>query len=746
MRHSTGPGEVPTPEALGRAWARRSRQVLGAVLIVLAFVPIYRLMDTSGDAPHRRVSVEVAEVTLQLAWWGTIVTLLLALLFAWILPCGAVRKMGRVFVTWLSKPSAAIYALILSGLSFGLSVLTGRFLYQGFFTNVDEIASTLHARYLANGLLAGPIADTPEAWLIPNTLMVAEGWVSHFPPAHLLFMAALIRVGVPMLLGPISAGVLAGLVALSLPRLLPGNPGPARVAALLVAVAPFVVLLGGGSMSHVSAGAFGAAVLYAALRARDGQAWWGVAAGAAVGLMVSDRPLIGLVMGTVFTLGLWGPVAFGENPHRRTWFLRRAGATLLGGAPFAVFLGWFNQRLYGNPFTLGYVAAFGDRHRLGFHMDPWGYPYSIREAVAYTSSDMLSLGIQLLETPFPITAVIGLYLLLASRLPRGVGVLAAWAVLPVVANGYYWFHDVRMLFEAAPAWITLGVISALGLAGGLGGTVDGPAAGTAVDPGRDRPDQVRPGEGPVRDWRGWAADMTTWAILFGVVGAAVWGAPTRWASYRWSEETLQRITVPSLPTKDPAIVFVHTSWNERLSSRLQGAGGMRQDSVITALRRNTNCGLHLYTLAREARAARADPRQADDLDLGGAPLPQVDLEQVPGTPPDIQRPPSPPGATLRTRNGEPFGTACIREVGADRFGAVALAPLVWQGDLPGDEEGRPMFVRDFGPERNRRLLDAYPERRPFVFVPKDVSRPPEIVPYDEAMAQLWGVVRAVARP
>ena len=35
----------------------------GAVLIVLAFVPIYRLMDTSTDAPHRRVSVEVAEVT-----------------------------------------------------------------------------------------------------------------------------------------------------------------------------------------------------------------------------------------------------------------------------------------------------------------------------------------------------------------------------------------------------------------------------------------------------------------------------------------------------------------------------------------------------------------------------------------------------------------------------------------------------------------------------------------------------------
>jgi hypothetical protein len=225
--------------------------------------------------------------------------------------------------------------------------------------------------------------------------------------------------------------------------------------------------------------------------------------------------------------------------------------------------------------------------------------------------------------------------------------------------------------------------------------------------------------------------MTMWAIVFGLVGAAVWGAPTRWGSYRWSEETLQRITGPSLPTEGPAIVFVHTSWNERLSARLQGPGGMRQDSVITVLRRNTNCGLHLYALARETP---------------GAPLPEVDLEQVPGMPSDIERPPSPPGATLRTRAGEPFGIACRREVGADRFGAVALAPLLWQGDLPGLEEGRPLFVRDFGPEKNQRLLDAHPDRQPFVFVPKDPRLAPEIVPYDEAMAQLWGVVGVATAP
>ena len=298
--HPTEP--VDTPLAQGRPWGRGPRQALGAALIVLAFVPIYRLMDTSSDAPHREVSVDVAEVTLQLAWWGTIVTVLLAWLCARLLPATRIRRMGSAFVALLSKPSTSLYAVATAGIACGLSVLTGRFLYEGFFTNVDEIASTIHARYLASGLLGGPIADAPEAWLIPNTLMVAEGWVSHFPPVHLLAMAVMIRAGIPMLLGPLFAGGLAGLLALSLPRLLPEHPGPARIAALLVAVAPITIFLGGGSMSHVSAGAFGAAVLYAVLRARDGGAWWGVAAGAAIGLMVSDRPLIGLVVGTVFTL------------------------------------------------------------------------------------------------------------------------------------------------------------------------------------------------------------------------------------------------------------------------------------------------------------------------------------------------------------------------------------------------------------------------------------------------------------
>jgi hypothetical protein len=690
------------------SWARRGRRILGGALLFLAYAPIYRLMDTSAEAPHRQVSVEIAEVTLEMLFWGTVTTVLLAWLLARLAPSDRLSAAVEAGAERLARIPTGVYAAVLAVVATSVAAFVGVDLYKSFFTNVDEIASTLHARYLAAGMLAGPTHGLPEFWLIPNTLVVPEGWVSQFPPTHLVAMAALSRLGAPTLLGPLAFGTLAGLVALSLPRLLPDRPRSARVAALTVTLCPFLVFLGGGSMSHVTAGAGGAAVLYLGLRSRDGSAWWAVPAGGAVGLMVADRPLVGLVLGTLFTLGVWLASVRERAGRGWGWLIPRMAGTVAGGAPFAFLLGAYNDRLFGSPTTFGYLAAFGDRHRLGFHMDPWGYAYTLREAVAFTSTDVLAAGVQLLESPFPITALLALWLLLGTRIPRGAGLLLAWAFLPVLANAFYWFHDVRMLSEAAPAWLVLTVLATADLSAGV------------VEPdGRRRPPP------PIRD-------VFTWAAVVGVLGAAFWGVPTRYGGYRWTQETLGRITAPVPPSPDPAIIFVHVSWNERLSATLQGAGGMRQDSLVSALRRNTNCALYRYAVAREARAR-------EGLDVS---LPDVDLEQAPGTHLDIERPPSPSGATFRVRRSEPFPDACRRQVDSDRFGAVALAPLVWQGDLPGIERGRPLYVRDLGPDKNERLLEAYPDRTPWVFTPTAVESAPELLPYGPGMDLLWGVERS----
>ena len=97
-----------------------------------------------------------------------------------------------------------------------------------------------------------------------------------------------------------------------------------------------------------------------------------------------------------------------------------------------------------------------------------------------------------------------------------------------------------------------------------------------------------------------------------------------------------------------------------------------------------------------------------------------------------------PDLTIQTQEGENLSPGCQREMEADRFGALALAPLLWQGDLPGIEKGLPMFVRDQGPDINQRVRDLFPDRPAYLFTPVEPGGPPVVVDYGEGMELLWG--------
>ena len=71
--------------------------------------------------------------------------------------------------------------------------------------------------------------------------------------------------------------------------------------------------------------------------------------------------------------------------------------------------------------------------------------------------------------------------------------------------------------------------------------------------------------------------MLLWALVLSLLASPVF-ALLRASSYTWSDEALARIVVPEIPDREPALVFVHGSWTERISGRLQG-NGMRLDSI-----------------------------------------------------------------------------------------------------------------------------------------------------------------------
>src|SRR5690606_28238134 len=96
-----------------------------------------------------------------------------------------------------------------------------------------------------------------------------------------------------------------------------------------------------------------------------------------------------------------------------------------------------------------------------------------------------------------------------------------------------------------------------------------------------------------------------------------------------------------------------------------------------------------------------------------------------------------PDNWILVRSGEAMSPECAREIHADRNGVVDIAPMLWQGDLPGLPATGAMFVRDLGPEANAALIAAHPERVPYVFFTPSPDREPVLVPYEQGIAAIW---------
>ncbi|MCA9738635.1 MAG: hypothetical protein KC645_13490 [Gemmatimonadetes bacterium] len=686
------------------------RRALGGALLLLAILPVYRLLAGRPTGPWGEATVRQAASSLGTAVWGVVVAVLVGVIVAIAAgrrhapPAEGPARADGVLARLVLRPGPAAFALLCAALAGVLSALVAGPLLRGLLTNVDEMAMLTHARLLATGRVGADVGALGAHWLIPNTLLTDAGWVSQYPPGHLVLLALGVRAGMPHGVGLGLAALTAGASAAAFLRLFPARPLLARAMGLLLALSPLLAVFGGGLMSHLSALAFASVSVWAALRSRDGGWGWALAAGAAVGWAVTSRPWSGLLLAPVPLLVWWEARAALRWPG----LLRRVAAWVGGGIPFAVGLGLYNRVLFGAPTRLGYEVAYGPTHRLGFHEDPWGHAYGLLEALGYTSADFVAFGLQILEAPVPLTLLGALFLVGAHRLGPGARVLLLWAVAPLVGAFLYWFHQPRMLFESLPAWVGLGVLGAAWLVERTRG-------------------------------RGRALVVGTLGASF-ALGLGVF-APQRLMGYRWPTETLARIRLPALPEGEPALVFVHASWNERLASRLE-VEGFRADALNPLLRRNDACRLEVWL------ASQRDPQEDG---VPSAPAPELDRDTSPGTPSGLVRVETGPDVGALIDPSRPWPEPCVRQASADRFGAVSLAPLLWQGSPPGVDGAGPrssgtdlarstdaLFARDLGPEANRALLERLPGRTVWLFTPVEAGAAPSLLPYEEGMRLLWG--------
>ena len=444
---------------------RLVRRSAAGVLVLLVIVPFWKLLSLQ-TAPVAREALRLTDMHATLLVSGTVAVLVLAAVVAiFVSPDTFDEPFARIAAK-LGSWHSARYALLLAIVSGAFTAFLSAYVWDAKPALVDALAQFVHARYFAAGMLGGPPGLPYEFWVSSNTLVTEQGWVSQYPPGHMLFLAAGFIVNATWLVCPLLMATAVFFTSLTAERLMPEDRVAARTGALLFAVSPFLPGLAAAFMSHVTVVALLAVAAYCAVRARDETWMWAPAAGLALGAAFATRSLSALVIGAVLTLGLWLSGACGrERPVE--YLTVRFGSAALGALPIAIGVAAFNAVFFGGPFEFGYTAYLGPNHGLGYHPDPFGNSFGPIEGLAYTSSDLVALGYFLLRTPVSAVLVAGLYLVLARRLSGGTRLITAWALCLSVPYAAYWHHDLllgpRMISDAAPAWCLLAAVAGIGL-------------------------------------------------------------------------------------------------------------------------------------------------------------------------------------------------------------------------------------------------------------------------------------------
>lgn len=296
------------------------------------------------------------------------------------------------------------------------------------------------ARLLARGELTAPQRLPPEVG--------AEVWPYHFMPLGfapgsqrgvivptypqglpLHFAAGGLALG--WRLGPlwiIVGGAVVGiLLCYACGREFGISPPLALAGAAALALSPLFLFSSVQPLSDTLAMAWCVGAVWLALRARRGSPAWAVACGAALAMCVLVRPSNVLLLPClVILLGRW----------------RNLLAAGLGGLPGALWIGWCNQQLYGNPFTTGYGSSI-----LTSLQSQWVFPTLLH--MGLWTARLLPAGLLLL----PLAA-----LPLWRERSRFLLALAAWGLAFVVFYSFYEVtHEVwwslRFILPALPALV-----------------------------------------------------------------------------------------------------------------------------------------------------------------------------------------------------------------------------------------------------------------------------------------------------
>lgn len=356
----------------------------------------------------------------------------------------AFRSPGR----FGERPRRILLAVVLTGVAlFYLSFLWRNAVSYG--TDSDTSGYVNIARLIRAGHLVGTVPQidrlAPPDWDYINQQPLGfrvdsqhGRMVPTYPvglPLHLAAAASVVGLRYAPLATSLGMALAAAALMIALGRQL-GLPWTWSLAgAAILWACPLVILHEIEPMSDVPAMVWTLACLWSVLRARD--RWpWGFAAGFALAIAVLVRPS---------DLVLLAPIAIALGWRWRAWL-----AFGLGGLPGAIFLVWYNLKLYGTALTTGY----GDVSEL------------LRAAYVPHNALHFALWLPALLSPLVIVAALA-WPVVQREKPVLVAIFAAWAAVIVgfylfyLYSGQSWWY-VRFLLPMFPAVIAAALLAGHG--------------------------------------------------------------------------------------------------------------------------------------------------------------------------------------------------------------------------------------------------------------------------------------------
>jgi hypothetical protein len=150
------------------------RRLLGCVLLVFAVAPLYRLLDPSRSGLAAENTIATMDIFADLITAGLLVLIPVALLGARLVTPSAEQRLrsgaGRLASVGIRRVAAAAAAV-----GFGIALAFGLLVLEGKPNMIDAFAQVLHARYIAEGRLAGPVDDGGGFFTIQNSLFTERG-------------------------------------------------------------------------------------------------------------------------------------------------------------------------------------------------------------------------------------------------------------------------------------------------------------------------------------------------------------------------------------------------------------------------------------------------------------------------------------------------------------------------------------------------------------------------------------------